>query len=75
MSLQRRGLVACTITRMRDFRLVAWDWFGPVPAVCVERPRYDFDLETIDLPRRGMTGARTALDRPTGLAQTAVVSL
>ena len=44
-----------------NFPLVDWDWFGPVPAVCVERPRYDFDLETIDLPRRGMTGARTAL--------------
>ena len=55
--------MTCTMrpSAVVNFPLVDWDWFGPVPAVCVERPRYDFDLETIDLPRRGMTGARTAL--------------
>ena len=50
--------------RCEDFRLVEWDWFGPVPAACVERPRYDFDLETIDQPRRGLTGARATLTGP-----------
>lgn len=45
-----------------DFRLVAWDYLGPMPAVCVERPRYDFDLlHGPDQHRRGMTGARVVL--------------
>ena len=38
------------------------------PPTCEGRVRWDPDLETLDRPRRGLTGARASLDRATSLA-------